>query len=176
MYTGGIDFRKNIDGLLLAYSKLPGRLRRRHQLVIVCRLLPHERRHLVDQAAALGIDSDLQLTGFVPDDVLLALYQGAHLFVFPSLYEGFGLPALEAMHHGRPVFLSRFTSLPEVGGDAACYFDSFDPDHMREVFAAGMARFDREDGAQRGRAHARRFTWERAAAAYLGLYRECLGR
>ena len=91
--------------------------------------------------------------------------------MFPSLAEGFGLPVIEAMHHGKPVFLSTHTSLPEIGGDAAYYFDTFEPAHMAQVLERGMADFAANDGPARVRAHASQFTWEKAGAAYLALYR-----
>jgi glycosyltransferase involved in cell wall biosynthesis len=96
-------------------------------------------------------------------------------FVFPSFTEGFGLPPIEAMQFGAPVFLSRLTSLPEVGGDAASYFDDWDPQAMRRVVEAG-ARQGREP-AQRAKvmAHAARFDWVHAADQYLALYRRLAG-
>ena len=95
-------------------------------------------------------------------------------FLFPSLTEGFGLPPIEAMHFGKPVFLARRTCLPEIGGDAADYFDDFDAGSMRRVVEAGLAR-QREPGrADAIRAHAAQFDWDRAAGAYLDLYRRLL--
>jgi glycosyltransferase involved in cell wall biosynthesis len=96
-------------------------------------------------------------------------------FVFPSLTEGFGLPPIEAMHFGKPVFLSRLTCLPEIGGEAAYYFDDFDPASMRRVVETGLAAHARPGAAQSVRAHAARFDWDVAAAAYLALYRRLLG-
>lgn len=129
---------------------------------------------ILDAAAQYGVADRVAITGPVSQADRDWYYAHCAAFLFPSLAEGFGLPALEAMHHGRPVFLSRFTSLPEVGGDAACYFENFEPAHMRAVLAAGLARFANEDGAQRSRAHALTFSWEKAAAAYIALYRDCL--
>lgn len=94
-------------------------------------------------------------------------------FLFPSFTEGFGLPPIEAMHFGKPAFLSRLTSLPEVGGDAAHYFDTFDPRAMRQVVQAGL-----DGAASRAaavRQHAQRFNWDRAAHEYLAVYAQALG-
>jgi glycosyltransferase involved in cell wall biosynthesis len=132
------------------------------------------RQQILAEAARFGVADRIVITGPVSQADKDWYYAHCAAFLFPSLAEGFGLPVIEAMHHGRPVFLSRLTSLPEIGGDAAFYFEHFDPEHMAEVFAAGMRRFDSEGGADRARARAMEFTWERAGAAYLELYRQCL--
>lgn len=97
-------------------------------------------------------------------------------FLFPSFSEGFGLPPIEAMQFGKPVFLSRLTSLPEVGGDAAYYFDDWDPLRMRSVVEAGLALGADPARIAAVRAHAARFDWVAAADAYLALYLRLLGR
>jgi glycosyltransferase involved in cell wall biosynthesis len=94
-------------------------------------------------------------------------------FLFPSLTEGFGLPPIEAMYFGKPVFLSRLTALPEVGGSVAHYFDDFEPHAMRAVVESGLRDAAGCSGAVR--AHAGRFNWEQAAAGYLRLYADALG-
>lgn len=143
-------------------------------LVIAGVVKEEYKEKILQEAARFGVQDRVAVTGPVSQFDKDWYYAHCEAFLFPSLAEGFGLPVLEAMHHGRPVFLSRFTSLPEVGGDAAFYFDSFEPDHMSAVLAEGMARFAREDGAGRARRHASRFSWEKAGAAYLELYREVL--
>jgi glycosyltransferase involved in cell wall biosynthesis len=95
-------------------------------------------------------------------------------FLFPSLTEGFGLPPIEAMHFGKPVFLARRTCLPEIGGDAADYFDDFEPLAMRNVVEAGLRAALEPGHAARVAAHAAQFDWDTAAAAYLALYRRLL--
>jgi len=95
-------------------------------------------------------------------------------FLFPSLTEGFGLPPIEAMHFGKPVFLSRLTCLPEIGGAAADYFDRFEGPAMRAVVEAGLARAADPARAQSIRQHAAQFSWDRAAAGYAALYERLL--
>ncbi|MEO5734402.1 MAG: glycosyltransferase family 1 protein [Rubrivivax sp.] len=96
-------------------------------------------------------------------------------FLFPSLTEGFGLPPIEAMHFGKPVFLSRRTSLPEIGGDVAHYFDDFEPASMRAVIERGLAGADEPGRSEAVRSHAAQFSWERAAGSYMACYRRLLG-
>lgn len=96
-------------------------------------------------------------------------------FLFPSLTEGFGLPPIEAMHFGKPVFLARRTCLPEIGGEAASYFDDFEPAGMRRIVEQGLAQGAEPGRADAVRAHAAQFDWDRAAAQYLALYRRLLG-
>jgi glycosyltransferase involved in cell wall biosynthesis len=124
MYTGGIDYRKNIEGLIEAYAGLPAEIRAEHQLVICCKVQDEERRRLAGLAARSGLAEDeMVLTGYVSDEDLVALYNLCELFVFPSLYEGFGLPVLEAMRCGAPVIGSNSTSIPEVIGLSEALFD-----------------------------------------------------
>lgn len=105
------------------------------------------------------------------------LYAHCEGFLFPSLAEGFGLPPVEAMRFGKPVFLSRLTSLPEVGGEAAFYFDAFEGPAMRAVVEQGL-RSVAEEPARRGHiaAQAARFDWDRCAEAYVALYLRVMGR
>jgi len=92
--------------------------------------------------------------------------------LFPSLAEGFGLPVIEAMHFGKPVFLSRLTALPEVGGEVANYFDSFEGEAMRRVVESGLANHRALDQAEDVKRWASQFNWDRCAQQYLDLYIE----
>ena len=95
-------------------------------------------------------------------------------FLFPSLTEGFGLPPIEAMHFGKPVFLAPRTSLPEIGGEAADYFNDFAPEAMKQVVQLGLQRNALPGRAAAIRQHAAQFDWDRTAAAYMALYRRLL--
>jgi alpha-1,3-rhamnosyl/mannosyltransferase len=113
----------------------------------------------------------------VPEEDLSALYAGAALFVFPSLYEGFGLPVLEAMACGVPVACSDISSLLEVCGDAALYFDPGDVEAIAEVLCSAMTNPDlRATLQERGLNRAAQFSWEQTARETLDLYRRIRGR
>jgi alpha-1,3-rhamnosyl/mannosyltransferase len=115
------------------------------------------------------------IAGYVSDDDLVRLYSGAACLVFPSLYEGFGLPPLEAMACGTPVIASDRTSLPEVVGDAGVLVDPRDEDALAAAIAALLEDESRaRELGERGRERAARFTWERAADATVAAYREAL--
>jgi glycosyltransferase involved in cell wall biosynthesis len=109
------------------------------------------------------------LTG-VNDAQKAWLYAECAGFVFPSLTEGFGLPPLEAMHFGKPVFVSDRTSLPEVCGEAAWYWRDFSPQAMRQVVEQGLLAHAQRDFAAKVRDHARRFSWAAAIDAHLAVY------
>ncbi|WP_426113759.1 glycosyltransferase family 4 protein [Massilia sp. PWRC2] len=143
------------------------------QLLIAGVVQEPYKQKILAEAAAWGVADRVIITGPVSAADKNWYYANCEAFAFPSLAEGFGLPVIEAMYHGKPVFLSTLTSLPEVGGAAAYYFDDFEPEHMAQVFERGLADFA-DGGAERVRRHAAQFTWERAAAAYLALYRRCL--
>ena len=115
LYTGGMDYRKNVGGLLSAYAGLPAELRGRYKLVIVGRLgLEDPSGRSPRRRSSLGISDRVVFTGYVPDEELVLLYQAATLFVFPSLYEGFGLPVVEALACGAPAIVGRNSSLVEL--------------------------------------------------------------
>jgi len=136
--VGGEDGRKNLEGLLAAYARLPRELRDGHQLVIACQMTDGYRDHLARRAAAAGIASRVLLTGYVDDATLIALYQSTALFVFPSLYEGFGLPVAEAMACGAPVVASSTSALGEVA-PAAGQFDPADPAAIASAIERALA-------------------------------------
>ena len=120
-----------------------------------------------------GVSDRLVLPGSVGDEARYWLYAHCDALLFPSLAEGFGLPVIEAMSLGKPVFCSDRTSLPEAGGAEAYYWTDFDPRAMREVFERGMAEVQADPGkADRLRRWADRFSWERCAREYWDVYAE----
>lgn len=162
---GGFDARKNVRGLMTAYSMLPAALRETHQLVLASRFAESERQAILAHARSLGLaEADFVLTGYLGDADLIGLYQAAELFIFPSLHEGFGLPALEAMSCGTPTIASNTTSLPEVIGLDEAMFDPADPqsiaDRITEVLG-DRALYERL--RLHSRAQAARFSWDETA-------------
>lgn len=176
MYTGGVDLRKNIEGLIVAYATLPKALRTRHQLAVICSVNDVARKQLTEQAARQGLAEDeLVLTGFVPDDDLVALYNLCTLFVFPSWHEGFGLPALEAMACGAPTLASNCSSLPEVVGWEEALFDPHDTRSMVSAIERGLTDPGFRSALKaHGLRQAKKFSWEvtaqRALEALEGLH------
>ena len=126
-------------------------------------------------AAEVGVGDRLIMPGPVSDSTKRWLYENCRALLFPSISEGFGLPVVEAMSVGKPAFLSRLTSLPEIGGEAAYYFDSFEPEAMIATIRAGLADFDAHPQRPAElRAHAARYSWMQAATEYWALYDEVL--
>jgi glycosyltransferase involved in cell wall biosynthesis len=135
--SGGAP-HKNTERLFEAWSRLPADVRASHQLVITCALDAGTRARWLTAADAVGVRDEIVLTDFVREDVLRALYQQASLLVVPSLYEGFGFPAAEAMRSGTPVVTSRTSSLPEILDLPDATFDPEDADAMAAAIARSL--------------------------------------
>jgi glycosyltransferase involved in cell wall biosynthesis len=169
--VGALQARKNLETLLESFARL--RLEGLpHRLVVVGRKA-WKSEGIFHRLDDLGLGDAVVLTGYVDDADLPALYAGAACFVFPSIYEGFGLPPLEAMACGVPVVTSNTSSLPEVVGDAAI---TVDPHDVGGFVAAIRRIVDQpalaDELRARGLERAQRFTWERAAAAHASLYHD----
>jgi glycosyltransferase involved in cell wall biosynthesis len=163
LFVSTIEPRKNLEVLLDAFARLDydgslvvvGKIGWKSE-DIVPRLRAPRVRHL----------------DYLEPDKLAELYAGAELFVFPSIYEGFGFPLLEAMAHGVPSIAARSSSLPEIGGDAALYFDPHDARALAALMERALTdRALRDDLAARGRARAAEFRWDRAAEQTLAVLR-----
>lgn len=172
MYTGGIDYRKNIERLIRAYAGLPEGIRKAHQLAIVCSVQPTDKAVLERLALSQGLAAgEVVFTGFVPDEDLLALYNLCKLFVFPSWHEGFGLPALEAMACGAAVIGANTSSLPEVIGRADALFDPFDEASITAKMQHVLIDEDlRADLQRHGLEQAGKFSWESTARRVLDAF------
>ena len=123
------------------------------------------------QARKLGVLEKLHILGPVSEGDKAWYFKNCLAFMLPSLAEGFGAPVVEAMKFGKPMFLSNLTSLPEIGGDVAFYFNSFEPDHMQQVFREGIHEYQENGLADRIIKRGNEFDWEQKAMEYLEVYR-----
>ncbi len=166
LFVGNVKPHKNLKRLIEAYAKA----RRSGCAALPLKIVGETGRFLTGQkglpelASSLGVASEIEFTGRVTDPELEALYSGAMALLFPSLYEGFGLPPLEAMARSVPALVSRAASLPEACGDAALYCDPMSVDDI----AAQIVNISRDETlrlelVQKGLQRARKFTWEAAA-------------
>lgn len=166
---GGFDWRKNFDLFFQAFSMLPKAIRNNHQLVIPGKLPYDKKSALLTSAQKCGVDRNVCLLNYVPDEDLVGLYNETVLFVFPSLYEGLGLPVLEAMACGAPVIGSNSTSIPEVIGFEKALFDptnSFSLSSKILEFLSDEAL--RSFSIKHGFEQVGKFSWDRSAVLALG--------
>jgi glycosyltransferase involved in cell wall biosynthesis len=171
--SGAADKRKNVDRLIEAFALARRRERRLERAVlVVTSLRPGEgaSTNYERTAARAGVADALRLVGYVDDEQMKALYQGALCLAFPSLWEGFGLPVLEAFALGCPVLISREGSLPEVGGDAACYVDPYSVESIAQGLLQASFGRQRTAWIRRGRAREKRYTWKACAQAHLKVF------
>ena len=161
LYVGTVDRRKDYPTLLAALQRLPDAVG-----LVVAGTIITGRTDFLASVRRLGLEPRVKVLGYVPDEHLPALYRAAAVFVYPSFYEGFGLPVLEAMACGAPVVTYRTTSLPEVAGDAARLLDvPVTPEALAHEIRTVMDDPDlRRDLQDRGYEQARRFDWRRTAA------------
>ena len=178
MYSGATDTRKNMEGLLAAFSLLPSGLRSGYQILLAGKNDARRRRELLELARGHGLREDcLIFTGFVEDAELLALYNTCALFVLPSFHEGFGLPALEAMACGAATVASSVTSLPEVVGRDDALFDPHQPaDIARKIEQVLTDGAFCETLREHGLEQSRKFTWERTARTAWSAFEEVVQR
>jgi glycosyltransferase involved in cell wall biosynthesis len=180
LYAGAISPHKNLIRIIEAFSALKTELAKEQQypdlkLIIIGDHLsghPDLRRTVIKS----GVQNDVRFLGFVPIEVLRIFYDAAKIFVFPSLYEGFGLPPLEAMAHGTPVVTSNASSLPEVTGNAAVLVN---PENVFEIMRALhrvlLDQSLREKLKERGQQQSKRFSWDSSVRRILAGYEETAG-
>jgi alpha-1,3-rhamnosyl/mannosyltransferase len=171
LFLGTLEPRKNLQGLISAYERLPTDLQ--HEFPLVLAGTPGWRQeYFRPQLDALRRRGLLFEIGYVAQEDVPALLAAADVFCFPSLYEGFGLPPLEAAAAGTPVLCGDAASLPEVMGDAAVYVDPHDVDGIAAGLQSILKDADLRDKLRAaGRRRARQFTWERCARQTLDVYR-----
>ncbi|HYW87216.1 MAG TPA: glycosyltransferase family 1 protein, partial [Chloroflexota bacterium] len=176
LYFGGFDMRKNVPRIIEAYGRLPESLRREYQLVIAGRyqhlghpLYPDPR----ETVRRLGLDGSVIFTGQIREQDKAPLYSAATVYMFPSLYEGFGMTVLEAMACGTPVLTSNVSALPEVVGDAGALVDPYSTDAISHTLAELLeSQSTRDELSRRGLERARYFTWPQVAEQTVRVYRE----
>lgn len=164
MCTGGDDERKNLAGLITAFGRLSKELIRNYQLVIVCKLQKAAVKRYTELAEKCGVKGRVVLTNFVSNEELVALYNLASLVAFPSVYEGFGLPVVEAWACGTPVLTSSNSSLGQIGGEAAILVDPHSNDDIAKGLETALHPEMLEKLNKLGQERLQRFQWEKVAA------------
>jgi len=172
LYAGNVKPHKNLERLIVAFDLVRKRGLDHLKLVLIGDEISRYSalRRAVHQHQ---LHKYVRFLGYLPEETLAVMYRLAGLFVFPSLYEGFGLPPLEAMASGTPVVTSNVSSLPEVAGDAAILVDPHDP----HAIADGMYRLLTDERLRRdlrlkGLARARQFSWEESVRRVRAIYEE----
>jgi glycosyltransferase involved in cell wall biosynthesis len=127
-------------------------------------------KKVLNEANKHGVQKRVKLIGAVSEEEKYWYYKNCLAFLFPSIGEGFGLPVIEAMYFGKPVFLSTFGSLPEIGCEFGYYFENFDPEEMRKVFCKEIEAYSRNNPSEKIKQHAASFNWSKTAKEYLQLY------
>ncbi|AEK19266.1 glycosyl transferase group 1 [Methanococcus maripaludis X1] len=175
LYVGGLAPNKNIERLLESYNIIKNK--EISQKLILTGVKRHNSTSALKTIKKLNLQNDVIFTGYVPDEDLPGLYNAADLFVYPSLYEGFGLPPLEAMQCGTPVITSNTSSLPEVVGDAGIMINPYDVDELaNKMYEVLTNEKLRKEMSKKGLERAKLFSWKKCAEEHLKVYEEVLGR
>lgn len=167
------SFHKNISRIFQAFKEYI----KEHEetfLVVVCKLIPSEKKDWLNQLKMLGIEKKVILTNFVKDDGLPAIYSGAEFLLFPSLYEGLGLPILEAQACGCPVITSNISSMPEVAGKGAILVDPYNINDIVKAMVKCQIPNTKLQMIRVGLKNIKRFSWKMAAKEVLEVYREVI--
>lgn len=170
LYLGGFSARKNVRSLIIAFSKVYKQLDKDYRLVIIGANKDDSNR-LYELCTALDINSSVIFTGFVPEEHLPIFYNSCDVFAYPSFYEGFGLPPLEAMSCGAPVITSNITSIPEVVGDCGILIDPYDSNKLTEELGKLLSNEKlRNELILKGLTRAKDFNWINTAKKTLEAY------
>jgi glycosyltransferase involved in cell wall biosynthesis len=171
LYLGKIEPRKNLPALLAAYASVKAHLNSRK--LVICGGKGWDFEDVFVTVERLGLQQDVIFTGHVPDSDLSTLYNGSDLFVYPSKYEGFGIPLLEAMACGVPVVSNNVSSMPEVVGDAGILTNCDDVSTLADTIHGVLDNGDlRRSLRERGLARVRQFTWAETACRTIKVYEE----
>ena len=171
LYVGNLAKHKNIPMLIEAFYKI--KKKGIQNKLVIAGEKGWKYKEIFETIDKLNLQNDVIFTGYVLDEDLPALYNAADLFVYPSLYEGFGLPPLESMACGTPVITSNTSSLPEVVGDAGIMVDPYDVDRLADAMHKVLSNDGlREDKIKKGLERAKMFSWDKTARETLEVYEE----
>ena len=174
LYIGGFSPRKNVRELILSFASIEKDLKVPHKLLITGSL-NYEGQYLKELVLSMGLGNKVLFTGYLDDSLLPILYSGSEAFVYPSLYEGFGLPPLEAMSCKTPVITSNSTSIPEVTADAAILIDPFNKDQLKEALLKVLNSSSiKEELSEKGYKKSLEFSWSLTAQKTLSAYKSIL--
>lgn len=178
LYTGGDDPRKNLIGAIRGYAKLPHKLRAENQLLIICGILAHRKEFFLHEARKAGLNGDdVSFLGFVQEEDLVGFYGICDLFFFPSLYEGLGMPVLEAMACGAPTICSNNSSLKELIDRTDATFDASDPESIAERLRSVLEDKEFADELREyGLKRSKLYTWEASARKALSAFDNAIER
>lgn len=170
------SYHKNTEALFKAYKKFINNPKfQNYKLIVICKLINSERKDWEDKIKYNKLEKNVIFTGFIPDEDMPYFYNASDFFVFPSLYEGFGLPILEAMACGTPVITSKVSSMPEVGGSAALYINPYSVDDictkMKKLIDNKKLQ---NDLIKKGFKQVKKFSWSKCAEETLKVYESVL--
>lgn len=170
LYVGGFSSRKNVKELIISFKDIYSSLKNKYKLVL-CGSIKDEGEKLKEFCREIDFENNVMFTGFVPDEDLPMFYNGCKLFVYPSLYEGFGLPPLEAMNCRTPVITSNLTSIPEVTKDCALLIDPFNKDELSDsILKVLNSQSFSDELSEKGYINSKEFTWSKTAELTLEAY------